>query len=108
MGPPSQDAAAASSSSPSGGSSRGSSSSRRGGPRLERRNASKNIPYQYDPDLFCSYPPSPHRANSASSASSSRAPSLSCSVDLSSFRIGGSGDGGGDVQLLCQIGRAHV
>ncbi|XP_051182132.1 mitogen-activated protein kinase kinase kinase 1 [Lolium perenne] len=93
MGPPAQDAAA---SSPSGGSSRGSS--RRSGPRLERRNASKHIPYQYDQDLYCSYPPSsppPPRASSATT-------SLACSVDLSSFRIGGSGDGGGDVQLLCR------
>ncbi|CAM0872385.1 unnamed protein product [Alopecurus aequalis] len=98
MGPPPQEAA--SSSSPSGGSSRR-------GPRLERRNASKNIAYHYDPDNFCSYPPSPHRPSSASasrasSASASRAPSLSNSFDLSSFRIGGSGDGGGDVQLLCR------
>uniref|UniRef100_A0ACD5TWN4 Uncharacterized protein n=1 Tax=Avena sativa TaxID=4498 RepID=A0ACD5TWN4_AVESA len=102
MGPPAQDAAA-SSSSPSGGSSRGSS---RRGPRLERRNASKNIPYQYDTDLYCSYPPSspppPRASSSSSSRASSRAPSLSASIDLSSFRIGGSGDGGGDVQLLCR------
>lgn len=99
MGRPSQDTA--SSSSPSG-----SSRSSKRGPRLDCRNASKNIGYEYDPaKLFCSYPPSPSRASSAS-ASASAAPSLAssaaCSVDLSSFRIGGSGDGGGDVQLLCR------
>ncbi|KAM0826196.1 hypothetical protein ACQ4PT_069037 [Festuca glaucescens] len=99
MGPPAQDAAAASSSSsPSGGSSRGSS---RRGPRLERRNASKHIPYQYDQELYCSYPPSsppPPRASSGPAASTTAPASLACSVDLSSFRIGGSGD----VQLLCR------
>ncbi|XP_047089995.1 mitogen-activated protein kinase kinase kinase 1-like [Lolium rigidum] len=99
MGPPAQDAAASSSPS-SGGSSRGSSR-RSGGPRLERRNASKHIPYQYDQELYCSYPPSSPRASSGPAASTAPA-SLACSVDLSSFRIGGSGDGGGDVQLLCR------
>ncbi|KAM3314360.1 hypothetical protein ACQJBY_033288 [Aegilops geniculata] len=97
MGRPSQDTA--SSSSPSG-----SCRSSKRGPRLDRRNASKNIGYEYDPaKLFCSYPPSPSRASSASaSAAPSLASSAACSVDLSSFRIGGSGDGGGDVQLLCR------
>nr|BAJ97437.1 predicted protein [Hordeum vulgare subsp. vulgare] len=97
MGRPSQDTAT--STSPSG-----SCRSSRRGPRLDRRNASKNIDYEYDPaKLFCSYPPSPSRASSASaSAAPSLASSTACSVDLSSFRIGGSGDGGGDVQLLCR------
>ncbi|KAF0931671.1 hypothetical protein E2562_005668 [Oryza meyeriana var. granulata] len=56
--------------------------------RLDRRNAAKNI--GYDATLFCSYPQSPP-------ASSVPA----CSLDLTSFRIGGSGDGSRDVQLLC-------
>ncbi|GJN30963.1 hypothetical protein PR202_gb19311 [Eleusine coracana subsp. coracana] len=92
MGPPhaAQDSA---SSSPSGS---GSGSSRRRFRRLDRRNASKNI--AYDAANFCSYPPSP-----TPSSSSSAPASAACSLDLlSSFRIGGSGDGGGDLQLLCQ------
>jgi mitogen-activated protein kinase kinase kinase 1 len=97
MGPPAQEAA--SSSSPSGGSSGRSS---RRGPRLERRNASKHIPYQYDTELYCSYPPSSPPPPARPSPSSKSAPALACTVDLSSFRIGGSGDGGGDVQLLCR------
>ncbi|KAK3151114.1 hypothetical protein QOZ80_3AG0241920 [Eleusine coracana subsp. coracana] len=87
MGPPpaAQDSA---SSSPSG-------SSRRRFRRLDRRNASKNI--AYDAANFCSYPPSPTPSSSSAPASAA------CSLDLlSSFRIGGSGDGGGDLQLLCQ------
>ncbi|VAI07506.1 unnamed protein product [Triticum turgidum subsp. durum] len=77
MGRPSQDTAT--STSPSG-----SCRSSKRGPRLDRRNASKNIGYEYDPaKLFCSYPPSPSRA---SSASASAAPSVASSVDLSSFR----------------------
>ncbi|XP_062216141.1 mitogen-activated protein kinase kinase kinase 1-like [Phragmites australis] len=80
--------------SPSGGS--GSGSSRRRLRRLDRRNASKNI--GYDAANFCSYPPSPPTSGPASLAGSA-----ACSLDLvTSFRIGRSGDGGGDVQLLCQ------
>ncbi|RLN42320.1 mitogen-activated protein kinase kinase kinase 1-like [Panicum miliaceum] len=59
--------------SPSPSGGSGSGSSRRRLRRLDRRNASKNI--GYDATNFCQFPP---------------------------FRIGGSGDGGGDVQLLCQ------
>jgi mitogen-activated protein kinase kinase kinase 1 len=91
MGPPrpAQDPA----SSPSGS---GSGSSRRRFRWLDRRNASKNI--GYDAANFCSYPPSPTPA----SAPGSGPASLACSLDLvNSFRIGGSGDGGGDVRLLC-------
>jgi mitogen-activated protein kinase kinase kinase 1 len=88
MGPPraAQDPA----SSPSG-----SGSSRRRFFRLDRRNASKNI--GYDATNFCSYPPSP------TPSSASLAGSAACSLDLvTSFRIGRSGDGGGDLQLLCE------
>uniref|UniRef100_A0A0A9DAJ4 Cl17799_1 n=1 Tax=Arundo donax TaxID=35708 RepID=A0A0A9DAJ4_ARUDO len=94
MGPPpcAQDPAP----SPSGGSG----SSRRCLRRLDRRNASKNI--GYDATNFCSYPPSPP-ASAPTSRPASLAGSAACSIDLvNSFRIGGSGDGGGDVQLLCQ------
>ncbi|KAL6644800.1 hypothetical protein ACP70R_016408 [Stipagrostis hirtigluma subsp. patula] len=96
MGPPpaAQDPAP----SPSGSSS-GSGWSRRRPRRLDRRNASKNI--GYDATLFCSYPPSPPSAPASGPAS--LAGSAACSLDLlTSFRIGGSGDGGGDVQLLCR------
>ncbi|TVU47652.1 hypothetical protein EJB05_07258 [Eragrostis curvula] len=95
MGPP--PAAQDSAPSPSGsGSSR-----RRFRPRLERRNASKNI--GYDAANFCSYPPSPTPTSVAASVPASLAGSPACSLDLvNSFRIGGSGDGGGDVALLCQ------
>ncbi|KAL6907528.1 hypothetical protein ACP4OV_002567 [Aristida adscensionis] len=94
MGPPpaAQDPAP----SPSGSSGGGGGSSRRRLRKLDRRNASKNI--GYDATLFCSYPPSP----AASSGAPSLAGSAACSLDLlTSFRIGGSGDGGGDLQLLC-------
>ncbi|KAL6648411.1 hypothetical protein ACP70R_012635 [Stipagrostis hirtigluma subsp. patula] len=96
MGPPpaAQDPAP----SPSGSGS-GSGWSRRRPRRLDRRNASKNI--GYDATLFCSYPPSPPSAPASGPAS--LAGSAACSLDLlTSFRIGGSGDGGGDVQLLCR------
>ncbi|CAN6301474.1 unnamed protein product [Urochloa humidicola] len=94
MGPP--PAAQDASPSPSGGSSR------RRLRRLDRRNASKNIPY--DANNFCQLPPSPHPSSAPSSAGpASLAASAACSLDLvNSFRIGGSGDGGGDVQFLCQ------
>jgi len=97
MGPPpaAQDPAP----SPSGGS--GSGSSRRRLRRLDRRNASKNI--GYDATNFCQFPPSPQPASAPASGPASLAGSVACSLDLvNSFRIGGSGDGGGDVQLLCQ------
>ncbi|PUZ41804.1 hypothetical protein GQ55_9G534200 [Panicum hallii var. hallii] len=97
MAPPpaAQDAAP----SPSGGS--GSGSSRRLLRRLDRRNASKNI--SYDATNFCQFPPSPQPASAPASGPASLAGSAACSLDLvNSFRIGGSGDGGGDVQLLCQ------
>ncbi|XP_062210666.1 mitogen-activated protein kinase kinase kinase 1-like isoform X1 [Phragmites australis] len=96
MGPP--PAAQDPSPSPSGSSSSGSS--RRCLRRLDRRNASKNI--AYDATNFCSYPPSP-TAYAPASRPVSLAGSAACSLDLlTSFRIGGSGDRGGDVQLLCQ------
>ncbi|KAG8096698.1 hypothetical protein GUJ93_ZPchr0013g34334 [Zizania palustris] len=84
MGSPAEQGPAVSS--PSGGSSR------RRLRRLDRRNASKNI--DYDATLFCSSP-------SAASAAASLACSPACSLDLTNFRIGGSGDGGRDLQLLC-------
>ncbi|CAL4921881.1 unnamed protein product [Urochloa decumbens] len=93
MGPPpsAQDAAP----SPSGGSSRHRPR------RLDRRNASKNI--GYDANNYCQLPPSPHPASAPASGRASLAASTACSLDLvNSFRIGGSGDGGGDVQFLCQ------
>uniref|UniRef100_A0A0D3FGH8 mitogen-activated protein kinase kinase kinase n=1 Tax=Oryza barthii TaxID=65489 RepID=A0A0D3FGH8_9ORYZ len=89
MGPP---AAPPSPSSSSGGSSR----RRR---RLERRNAAKHI--GYDASNFCAYPQSPPAASAPASGSPSLACSPACSLDLTSFRIGGSGDGCRDVQLLC-------
>ncbi|TKV96877.1 hypothetical protein SEVIR_9G458600v4 [Setaria viridis] len=95
MGPPpaAQDPAP----SPSGGSG----SSRRRLRRLDRRNASKNIPY--DANNFCPFPPSPQPASAPASGPASLAASAACSLDLvNSFRIGGSGDGGGDVLFLCQ------
>ena len=95
MGPPpaAQDPAP----SPSGGSG----SSRRRLRRLDRRNASKNI--GYDATNFCQFPLSPQPASAPASGPASLAGSVACSLDLvNSFRIGGSGDGGGDVQLLCQ------
>ncbi|KAF8718828.1 hypothetical protein HU200_025135 [Digitaria exilis] len=98
MGPPhaAQDHAP----SPSGGS--GSGSTRRRLRRLDRRNASKHI--GYDASNFCEFPPPPQPPASApASGPASLAHSAACSLDLvNSFRIGGSGDGGGDVQLLCQ------
>ncbi|KQK22470.1 mitogen-activated protein kinase kinase kinase 1 [Brachypodium distachyon] len=93
MGPQSQDTASSSSSSPSGGSSR-----RRA--RLDRRNASKNI--GYDASLFCTLPSPPRASSASASGAPSLASSAACSLDLTSFRIGGSGDGGGDVLLLCR------
>ncbi|KAJ1297855.1 hypothetical protein BS78_01G409600 [Paspalum vaginatum] len=95
MGPPPADPAP----SPSGSSHSGSS--RRRPRKLDRRNASKNI--GYDATLFCPYPPSPQPASAPASGPASLAASLACSLDLvNSFRIGGSGDGGGDVKFLCQ------
>uniref|UniRef100_A0A0E0KBJ8 mitogen-activated protein kinase kinase kinase n=1 Tax=Oryza punctata TaxID=4537 RepID=A0A0E0KBJ8_ORYPU len=81
---------------PSPSSSGGSSRRRR---KLDRRNAAKNI--GYDATLFCSYPQSPANASAPASGSPSLACSPACSLDLTSFRIGGSGDGSRDVQLLC-------
>ncbi|KAF8683605.1 hypothetical protein HU200_044525 [Digitaria exilis] len=96
MGPPhaAQDHAP----SPSGGSG----STRRRLRRLDRRNASKHI--GYDASNFCEFPPPPQPPASApASGPASLAHSAACSLDLvNSFRIGGSGDGGGDVQFLCQ------
>lgn len=99
MGPPpaAQDPAP----SPSGGSGSGSGSSRRRRRMLDRRNASKNI--TYDANNFCPYPPSPHPSSAPASGPASLAASAACSLDLvNSFRIGGSGDGGGDVRFLCE------
>ncbi|WVZ56344.1 hypothetical protein U9M48_006892 [Paspalum notatum var. saurae] len=94
MGPPPADPAP----SPSGSSLSGSGSSRRRPRKLDRRNASKNI--GYDATLHC---PSPQPASAPASGPASLAGSLACSLDLvNSFRIGASGDGGGDVKLLCQ------
>ncbi|AQL07879.1 putative MAP kinase superfamily protein [Zea mays] len=95
MGPPpgAQDPAP----SPSGGSG----SSRRRFRRLDRRNASKHI--AYDATNFCQYPPSPQAASAPGSGRASLASSAACSIDLvNSFRIGGSGDGGGDLRFLCE------
>ncbi|KAF0913989.1 hypothetical protein E2562_026372 [Oryza meyeriana var. granulata] len=48
-----------------------------------------------------SYPQSPPASSAPASGSPSLACSPACSLDLTSFRIGGSGDGSRDVQLLC-------
>uniref|UniRef100_A0A0D9VS70 mitogen-activated protein kinase kinase kinase n=1 Tax=Leersia perrieri TaxID=77586 RepID=A0A0D9VS70_9ORYZ len=82
--------------SPSSSSSGGSSRRRR---KLERRNAAKHI--GYDATLFCNYPQSPPASSAPASGSPSLACSPACSLDLTSFRIGGSGDGSRDVELLC-------
>ena len=97
MGPPhaAQDPAP----SPSGGS--GFGSSRHLLRRLDRRNAFKNI--GYNAPNYCQYPPSPQPASAPGSGPTSLAASVACSLDLvNSFRIGGSGDGGGDLRFLCE------
>jgi len=94
MGPPhaAQDPAP----SPSGGS--GFGSSRRLLRRLDRRNASKNI--GYNALNYCQYPPSPQPASAPGSGPTSL---VAYSLDLvNSFRIDGSGDGGGDLRFLCE------
>ncbi|KAL5217348.1 hypothetical protein ABZP36_018032 [Zizania latifolia] len=80
-------------SSPSGGSSR------RRLRRLDRRNASKNI--GYNATVFGSNPPSPPVTSAPASGAASLTCSPACSLELTSFRIGRSGDGGRDLEVLC-------